>query len=348
MHAPHDSAAITVGTEGDWTEDPLTHNAYMAFYTVHEGDLAERLRISSEGDFKLNTDKVILRAGTGNTEIAGDVFVGGLPDARHVTVSSLEAEAVVRIMSGGSSDAKLVFTSPFGNQTSTFEIVNDGTAFTEPVLRFTDGLNDLMTITDKGTTGDLFVSGNVDIGTPTSPGTHSLVVQSGAQAELVVRSGEDSDATIVVTSGIDQKARLVLVDPAADGAGSTFEVYNDGAENEFPALRIADGDGNVMMSVIDMGDTGDLHVTGDGVIGSVSSTGPRSLQVVSNDTSAINVIAGGDSDAIMAITSGNNQKAILRLVDPATRPRAPSSRFLTTARRRISRRCASPTASSRC
>ena len=31
-------------------------------------------------------------------------------------------------MSGGSSDAKLAFTSPFGNQTSTFEIVNDGTA----------------------------------------------------------------------------------------------------------------------------------------------------------------------------------------------------------------------------
>ena len=54
----------------------------------------------------------------------------------------------------------------------------------------------------------------------------------------------------------------------------------DGAENDFPALRIADGDGNVMLSVIDMGETGDLHVTGDGVIGSVSSTGPRALQVM--------------------------------------------------------------------
>ena len=42
----------------------------------------------------------------------------------------------------------------------------------------------------------------------------------------MVRSGEDSDATIVVTSGIDQKARLVLVDPAPDGLGSTFEIYN--------------------------------------------------------------------------------------------------------------------------
>ena len=35
------------------------------------------------------------------------------------------------------------------------------------------------------------------------------------------------------------------------------------------------------------------------------------LQVVSNDTSSINVIAGGDSDAIMAITSGNNRRAVL-------------------------------------
>ena len=36
------AASITVGTEGDWTEDPLTHNAYMAFYTTSEGDLSER------------------------------------------------------------------------------------------------------------------------------------------------------------------------------------------------------------------------------------------------------------------------------------------------------------------
>ena len=121
------------------------------------------------------------------------------------------------------------------------------------------------------------------------------LTQSGAQAELVVRSGQDADASIILTSGVDQRARLVLVDPAEGDAGSTFEIYNDGAENDFPALRIADGDGNIMLSIIDMGETGDLHVTGDGVVGSVSSTGSRSLSIVSNDTAAINIVAGGNS-----------------------------------------------------
>ena len=202
-----------------------------------------------------------------------------MAEARHLTVQSVSAEAQVKIISGGSSDAKVTLTSPFGNRTSTFEIVNDGQATANPVLRFTDGANDLMTLTDLGSTGDLYVSGDVSVGSSTSTGLHSLTVQSGGKAELEVRSGEASDASVVITSGVDQKARLVLVDPADDAAGSTFEIYNDGAANTYPALRVSDGT-NIMLSVIDMGSTGDLHVTGDGVIGSVSSTGPRALQVM--------------------------------------------------------------------
>ena len=133
-----------------------------------------------------------------------------------------------------------------------------------PVLRFTDGVNDLMTLTDLGDTGDLYVSGDVSVGSKTSTGLHSLTVQSGGKAELEVRSGEDSDASVVVTSGVDQRARLVLVDPADDAAGSTFEIFNDGAENTHPALRVSDGT-NIMLSVIDMGSTGweASHMTHD-------------------------------------------------------------------------------------
>ena len=323
VHAPADSGAISVGTQNDWTEDATTHNAYLIFQTSNQGNLDERLRITARGDFLLNEDKVAFRAETGNAEIAGNVFIGGGEEARHLTVSSQDAEANIRVIAGGDGDAVVVLKSPFVNDTiSTFEIKNEGDpAGHIPVLRFTSvtptGTDNLMSLKDLGTTGELHVSGNVQIGNEDSPGTHSLVVQSGAAAEVLVQSGENAEATVTITSGIDQKARLVLVDPAEDGEGSTFEIYNDGAENELPALRIADGDSNVMLSVIDMGDTGDLHVTGDGIIGSVESQGPRTLTVQSNSTAEIDIVAGGSSDAVLSITSGRDRRASLVLVDPA-------------------------------
>lgn len=324
VHAPADSGAISVGTSNDWTEDPLTHNAYLTFQTSNGGDMAERLRITEEGDFKLNTDKVVFRAETGDAEIAGDVFVGGGPAPRHLTVASLDGDANIRVMAGGEGDATIVMTSPYVNgSVSTFQIKNEGAPDDHiPVLRFAslnaDGASDnLMSLKDLGTTGELHVSGNVMIGNDDSPGTHRLVVQSGATAELLVQSGENAEATVTITSGIDQNARLVLVDPALNGEGSTFEIFNDGAENELPALRIADGDSNVMLSVVDMGETGDLHVTGDGIIGSANAQGPRTLTVQSNNTAEIDIIAGGSSDAILTITSGRDRQASLVLIDPA-------------------------------
>lgn len=324
VHAPADSGAISVGTSNDWTEDPATHNAYLIFQTSNQGNLDERLRITERGDFMLNTDKVVFRAETGNAEIAGDVFVGGGVEPRYLTVASLDAEANIRIIAGGDGDAMVVLKSPFVNDTiSTFQIKNEGSPANHiPVLRFTsvdgNGVTDnLMSLKDLGTTGELHVSGNVMIGDENSAGTHSLIVQSGAAAELLVQSGENAEATVTITSGIDQKARLVLVDPAEDGEGSTFEIYNDGGENERPALRIADGDSNIMLSVVDMGETGDLLVTGDGIIGSVQSQGPRTLTVQSNSTAEIDIIAGGSSDAILTITSGRDRQASLVLIDPA-------------------------------
>ena len=44
----------------------------MAFHTVNKGQMAERLRLTSEGDFKFNGDKVVFRAATGDAEIAGE------------------------------------------------------------------------------------------------------------------------------------------------------------------------------------------------------------------------------------------------------------------------------------
>ena len=110
-HAPVDSGSITVGTANDWTEVSSTHNAYMAFNTVQGGVLAERMRITPDGDLKINDDKVVLRAATGSAEISGDMYVGGDSMSRQLQVSSSESEAVVRLISGGSHDAKLSLVS---------------------------------------------------------------------------------------------------------------------------------------------------------------------------------------------------------------------------------------------
>ena len=371
-HAPVDSGSITVGTANDWNELSSTHNSYMAFNTVQAGFVAERMRITPEGDLKINTDKVVLRAATGNAEISGDMYVGGDSMARQLQVSSSENEAVVRLISGGSHDSKLSlvsplvvqvhesctpavatpsancnahpagtfilgnaatcgvgcdYTAPSAGTQSIFDILNDGNPTDDAALRFTDGLiseggggHDLLTITDKGTTGDLFISGNVEIGHADSTAVHKLVVHSGADAEVLVTAGEASDAAVIVTSGVDQKARLVLVDPADDGDGAIFEIYNDGASNALPALRFADGDQNDLVSIIDVGGIGELHVTGDAQFGDHDALGPRTVSVQSNTTSTLNVIAGEGSNAFIKITSGLNQQAQLVLLDPVETP----------------------------
>ena len=48
---------------------------------------------------------------------------------------------------------------------------------------------------------------------------------------MVVRAGETSDAAVIITSGVDQQARLLLVDPADDLDGSVFKIFNDGADS---------------------------------------------------------------------------------------------------------------------
>lgn len=322
-HAPADSGAISVGTSNDWTQEQTTHNAYLVFHTTGAGVLGERLRISERGDFMLNTDKLVFRAETGNAEIAGDVFVGGVTEPRYLTVSSLDAEANVRIQAGGEGDAMILLKSPFVDDTlSTFQIKNEGVPDGQmPLLRFSSLLEDgasnyIMSLKDLGTTGLLHVNGNVMVGDDESAVSHKLIVQSGAAAELLVQSGENAGATVTITSGANHNARLVLEDPAGDGEGSKFEIFNDGGENQRPALRIADTDSNVMLSIVDMGETGDLFVTGDGIVGSFHSQGPRALTVQSNETAEIHILAGVSSDALLTITSGRDRRAALVLLDP--------------------------------
>ena len=88
--------------------------------------------------------------------------------------------------------------------------------------------------------------------------------------------------------------RLTLPPPgpaAAAGAGalgSVFEIYNDGGSGVQPTLRITDGT-HTMLALTDTGDTARLEVTGDGVFGSQTAVGDRSLTVQSGGAASVSV-----------------------------------------------------------
>ena len=69
-----DIGRITVGTESDWTSTASYQDGYMAFYTVADGTLNERMRITSNGRVGIGTinptAKIQLREDTNDNVIA--------------------------------------------------------------------------------------------------------------------------------------------------------------------------------------------------------------------------------------------------------------------------------------
>jgi hypothetical protein len=132
-----------------------------------------------------------------------------------------------------------------------------------------------------------------------------------------VLAGPDSDAFVKLESGLDQRATLIWANPGFGAAGSEFKMFNDGAQQTYPTLRISDGDENVMLSIFDIGELGNIHVTGNGLFGGPDAIGLRTLTVQSTDEAQMNVIAAGASEAVLQITSGPDQRSILILMDPS-------------------------------
>ena len=59
----------------------------------------------------------------------------------------------------------------------------------------------MMRVIDRGTTGDLLITGDAQFGGPDSVGPRSLTVQSAQQAAIEVVSGEHSDAMVSRVAG---------------------------------------------------------------------------------------------------------------------------------------------------
>jgi hypothetical protein len=301
------------------------------FEIVNEGT-ANDFPVLSITDGRYKMMSIVDRGATGDLVITGDAQFGG-PDSvgpRSLTVQSSEeasieiisgqnSDATVSITAGVDMDAKLVLTdSAAGAAGASFELLNDGAgsaAGAYPVFRITDGANTMLSITDRGDIGDLHVSGSALFGGPAAGGDRDITVQSSGEAKVEVVSGAGNDAVVTITAGADQDAKLILEDPADGALGSVFEIYNDGGEAE-PTLRITDGFNN-MLSLTDKGNTALLEVTGDGVFGSATAPGDRSLTVQSGGAASVSVLSGGDNDAVVTISAGEGKDAKLVFIDPA-------------------------------
>ena len=132
------------------------------------------------------------------------------------------------ITAGVNMDAKLILADSADGTGARFELFNDGSASSSadncptgncPVFRITDGTDTMMSITDRGDIGDLYVSGSALFGGPAAGGDRDITVQSSGEAKVSVISGPGNDAVVTITAGEDQDAKLILEDPA-DGASA--------------------------------------------------------------------------------------------------------------------------------
>ena len=272
-------------------------------------------------------------------------------------VSEAEQSSLV-LQSGGDGSTTITLTSGATTEfesPASFSLINTagvGTAQSQPSLRLVDSQTedflDLLVLSARpvgfANVGDLYVAGSMIIGELNTTETQRLeqsVGLRGGSANLTARSMGAHDASVVVTSGPNQRAYLKLQDPADGGQGSGFWLFNDGTkgmlpadpdnvpepvdlwkvdsseDTGFPTMRISNDMSVSLLSVYDQGDSGSLQLNGDFEIGQLDGIGARMLRVQSSAESAIvNVIAGAGADAQVSVAAGANQRAVVLLEDP--------------------------------
>jgi hypothetical protein len=272
-------------------------------------------------------------------------------------VSEAEQSSLV-LKSGGDGSTTITLTSGAtteSNSPASFSLINTaevGTIQTQPSLRLVDSQADhhldLLVLSARpvglANVGDLYVAGSMIVGELNTTETQTLkqsVGLSGGPATLTAQSMGSFDASVVVTSGPNQRAYLKLQDPADGGQGSGFWIFNDGTKGMlpdnpdevpevvdlwtvassddpgFPTMRISNDITASLLSLYDQGDSGSLQLNGDFEVGHLDSIDARMLRVQSSTESAmVNVIGGAGADALVSIAAGENQRAVVLLEDP--------------------------------
>ena len=141
--------------------------------------------------------------------------------------------------------------------------------------------------------------------------------------------------SVIITSGPNKRSRLEFIDPADSIEGATFWLYNDGFQGStkppqdlstvppgedsgYDTLRISNGIQS-LLSVHDGGGTGSLVLNGNLHVGVKQGDiipGPKSVRILSEQGARLRVTAGQSADAVVSLTAGANEKAVLLLTDP--------------------------------
>ena len=179
----------------------------------------------------------------------------------------------------------------------------------------------IMQLVDQGLYGDLAISGSGNV-----VGASEGAVQIGSTGRtqpsyLSAVSGQEEDAVVMVQSGPGLQPSLTLQDSSESGS-ATFTIRNDGTFAT-PRMQIVDKDQSSLLEVRAVCTSsqcvGNLHATGDVVIGSPDSTpsgwgtGDRYLRVAAGQAASLAVEAGLEGDAAIRIGSGEDNIARVRL-----------------------------------
>lgn len=334
-----------------WLEDTRTDNNGGTFVIKSSGD--NRLRVE-DADSSLML-AVVDTGSKGDLHVTGDAEFGSLSSAAPTTVT-LEAgnQSTLDIVAGAGSGAQISLSGgtalvKLGTQNSTtFAMYTGGSAKSGSGKSLRIGVprlaeeyrsgnvatdyQDIVSIIDRGTTGDLHVSGNVLIGGNEASilGPKSLTVTSSLASSMLIQSGHFDNSTLHLKCGpghhsmvVLSQADIVEVGKEALGASFVIQTGNDPATGDsllqFTDGRASGSAANRMIAILDRGRLGDLHVTGNGIFGDPTAADMMDNQLtVQGSKSSLSVMAGSTASSTILIKSGKDQNAEFRLASHST------------------------------
>jgi len=252
----------------------------------------------------------------GTTSIDGHLKLGSLQSPSrtlNIVAGNGESKLVVKSGSSTPSSSSIVKLEAHTGRNATVHLGTTTGAqlfLTQEEKKFSinNGAQAFLTI-DSGT-GNTDISGNVAIGSDSSP-SRTLHLISGGSSELQVE-GRHGAASVTIESQSGHSAAVSL---------NSFHMVNHGSSDKF---SITDGVEDLFELSSGTGDAtlkGGLHIgkhlfsAGNMQIGGTDAAGARDLTIASSDGAAAVVVKSNAAASSVQITAGSNSDASVRLGD---------------------------------
>lgn len=306
------SVTINAGTESDWTEDPLTQNAFMTMRTSFEGDVSERWRIRSNGDMDFGVGLVVCLAETGDTAIRGDVSVHTEYDEKKFEVNSTNDATVLGIESLLKSTLRLKAS---GRE---FDFVVERDTLH---VRGTEGTEDLLQVSDSNNGKSLYILGDGQFCDEDSMACH-VAIESQEESRIEITSHGETEATLEIKTGLNEAAGFTLQDdPSGTHSQMNLFLYGQTQYDAEPLLGLTDKEGNHLLDIYDTTraqSKGNMRgeIEGDVQFGGPEADQEISLTVFSEfQDAAVRLQSGQYDSATLSLVGGFGKSASLNFVN---------------------------------